>query len=156
GSWLIFRDQYGLGASLIEYLRTRGEHCTEVSLGTTYGRLGDDSYALNPQNPEDYATLFDDLKLDARVPRSIVHLWSLCRPSDPRDHSAVEQAKTLSFYSLLFLGRALGAADIGSPVRVGVVSNCLLNADGQEVLRPERALLFGPSGTIPKELPNVR
>src|SRR5262249_17336784 len=27
GSWLIFRDEYGLGDSLIEYLRTRGEHC---------------------------------------------------------------------------------------------------------------------------------
>src|SRR5262249_45131926 len=156
GSWLVFRDRYGLGDGLIAYLRSRGEHCTEVSLGTAYGRPGNDSYALDPENPEHYASLFDDLKRDARVPHSIVHLWSLCRSTDLRNHRAVEQAKTLSFYSLLFLGRAFGAADISSSMQLAVVSNWLLNTDGQRVLRPERALLFGPSGTIPKEFPNVR
>ena len=68
----------------------------------------------------------------------------------------LSMTETMSFYSLMFLAQALGAVDPQAAVQVAVVSNSLHQIGGEQVLRPNRALIAGPCGVIPKELAGAR
>ena len=61
----------------------------------------------------------------------------------------------MSFYSLLFLGQALGAVDHEVPTHIAIVTNSLYGVAGEPILHPSRALIAGPSGVIARELPDV-
>jgi acyl transferase domain-containing protein/thioesterase domain-containing protein/NAD(P)-dependent dehydrogenase (short-subunit alcohol dehydrogenase family)/acyl carrier protein len=165
GPWLIFQDDIGLGATLIETLRRRGEDCAAVTAGDRYDRTSSGDYQINPRSRTDYDRLLNDLSDRGQPPRTIVHLWSVVDGTfdsilraDPAEALApIEEA---SFYSLLYLAQAVGAMDPTAAIEIGVVSNHLQgvsgDVSGDAIFRPERALLLGVSGVIPKELLNVR
>lgn len=156
GPWLVFQDSAGLGTQITEYLRRRGERCIDVLPGARLSRIANDRYEIDPLNPQDYATLIRGLAAPAKMPRTIVHLWSVVRDCSSTTLDDLTVAETMSFYSLLFLSQALGAADFDGQIRIGIVANSLHSVAGEPIARPERALLFGPCGTIPKEFPNMR
>jgi acyl transferase domain-containing protein/thioesterase domain-containing protein len=162
GPWLIFQDEIGLGASLVETLRRRGEDCVIVTAGGHYERTSADDYQIDPRNRRDYDQLLNQLRDRGRAPRTIVHLWSVVDSSAFDDSLRAESLNGLaaieaaSFYSLIYLAQALGAMDPTAAIEVGIVSNDLQDVLGDAIFRPERALLLGASGVIPRELLNVR
>ena len=86
----------------------------------------------------------------------MVHLWSMCESTQPDESlDDLSITETMSFYSLLFLGQALGAIDNDVPVQLAVVTDRLHRVSGEAILDPSRALIAGPCGVIPKELPGV-
>jgi acyl transferase domain-containing protein len=157
GPWLVFEDLQGLGSRIAQLLRSSGEQCIAVRSGRSFARVASDRFEIDPSNPADYQRLLSEISAQRKLPRTIVHLWSLCdsRPGqDLLDElSAIE---TMSFYSLMFLGQALGAIDVESPVQIAAISNSLHRVAEEPILNPARALLAGPCGVIPKELTNVR
>ena len=157
GPWLIFQDPDGLGARISHMLRGNGEQCIEVTRGEAFSRLSADRFQLVAENRGDYERLVSELDAEGRFPRTIVHLWSIASASpaqEPLNDLAV--IENLSFFSLLFLAQALGAVDPEANLTIGIVSNSLQQVAGERIWRPERALLLGPCGVIPKEFPNVR
>lgn len=155
--WLIFQDELGLGATLAEALRRRGEECVVVTAGHRFERLQTDQFEIDPGNRTDYELLFYELSAQSRPPRTIVHLWSVVTGGwlgEPLDSLA--GTENASFSSLVYLAQALAELNPAAAIEMGIVSNCLQNVSGEAIFRPERALLFGPCNVIPKELLNVR
>ncbi len=156
GPWLIFEDSQGLGASIGSMLRRRGEQCFAVQPGKSFARIASDRFEIDPDNPDDYHNLLSRIAAEGNFPLSIVHLWSVCDPTQPDEPlDDLSTTETMSFYSLLFLGQALGAIDREVPTHLAVVSNNLYRVAGEAILYPSRALIAGPSGVIANELPNV-
>jgi acyl transferase domain-containing protein/thioesterase domain-containing protein len=156
GTWLIFKDSGRLGTCLGDHLRQRGEKCVLVSPGDRFARVGEDEYTIEAGNPHNYSSLIGELLDSGRPPGTIVHLWSIAEHDDSYDAlGELKLWESRSFYSLLYLAKALGASDIDSNVDIGVVSNRLHGINGGEAWRPERALLRGPCLTIGKEFSNL-
>jgi acyl transferase domain-containing protein/thioesterase domain-containing protein len=157
GPWLIFEDQQGVGARIIQVLQRRGEQYFAVQPGPKFARLASVRFEIDPDNPTDYQRLLSEIAAQGNLPRTIVHLWSVCAPGAGQDSlGELSVRETMSFYSLLFLGQALGAMDLAATVQIAVVSNSLHQVAKEPVLAPGRALLAGPCAVIPKELANVR
>ena len=157
GPWLIFEDSQGLATRIGTILRRRGEQCLVVNPGKSFARLASDKYEIDPDNPADYNKLLSEIGAKGEFPHSILHLWSVCDPiarDDTLDELAITE--TMSFYSLMFLGQALGATDLQTTVQIAVVSNNLHQVAGEPILRPTRALIAGPCGVIPRELADAR
>jgi acyl transferase domain-containing protein/thioesterase domain-containing protein len=157
GPWLIFQDSLGLGATVGELLRLRGEQCVEVLPGSSFRRIDATRFEIAAGAPADYERLLAELSADGGLPGTVLHLWSVMSEapaSEPLRDLAVTE--NLSFYSLLFLAQALGTLGAGANIAIGVVSNSLHQVAGEPIWRPERALALGPCGVIPKEFPNLR
>ena len=91
GSWLILTDKKGVGANLVDQLKHRGEVGVFVAPGPCYASLGDHQYQVNPESPEDFQTLLQEIT-QSQFPslKGVVHLWSLDTP-----FSGTETARSL-------------------------------------------------------------
>jgi acyl transferase domain-containing protein/thioesterase domain-containing protein/acyl carrier protein len=156
GPWLIFEDSQDLGACIGSMLRRRGEQYIAIQRGKSFARIASDRFEIDPDSPADYHNLLSKIAAEGKFPRSIVHLWSVRDPTqhdEPLDYLSVTE--TTSFYSLLFLGQALGAIDHEVPTHLAIVTNSLYRVAGEPILDPSRALIAGPSAAIARELPDV-
>ncbi len=82
GHWLVFSDADGLGSQLVKRLETDGQEITSVVMGEQYARLDAHTYAIRPQQRDDYEALLTDLRMQTKAPDTIVHLWSVT-PTEP-------------------------------------------------------------------------
>jgi acyl transferase domain-containing protein/thioesterase domain-containing protein/aryl carrier-like protein len=156
GPWLIFEDSQGLGAQIEKTLRRRSEHCITVHRGRNFARLAADKFEIDPDNPVDYNKLLSEIAAKGKFPRSIVCLWPVCNRAQSQESlDDLPTAETVSFYSLMFLGQALGAVDFESPLQMAVITNNLHAVNGEAILRPSRSMIAGPLGAITKELTGV-
>ncbi|MFH1857372.1 MAG: SDR family NAD(P)-dependent oxidoreductase, partial [Candidatus Omnitrophota bacterium] len=111
-------------------------------------------YEINPTLRKDYDELFDELRLQDMVPQNIVHLWCVTRENQGESGS-MEKHQSGGFYSLLFLGQALGRQYGETRFYLKVVSNHMQEVTGEEVLHPGKAALLGPVKVIGQEYPNI-
>ncbi|MDQ3702275.1 MAG: acyltransferase domain-containing protein, partial [Chloroflexota bacterium] len=158
--WLVFAGQDGLSEAIVSRLRAAGHDVARVTAGAAFSRLEGGDYALDPSARADYSALTADLTHTGRAPQRIAHLWSLSPPGaeglDGLDGlEGLESSQARGFYSLLFLAQALGQEDFAGPLHIGVVTDGLQPVDGDTVVRPERATLWGPCKVIPKEFPGI-
>ncbi|HTT74913.1 MAG TPA: type I polyketide synthase, partial [Candidatus Binataceae bacterium] len=156
GPWLIFADAQGLAGRAAAILRERGEKVAVVRPGEAFVRRSNEEIEIVPAKRADYDALAAALRADGLIPRRILHLWSVLE-TIPADGELDELDDTIaaSFWSLLFFTQAFGA-DIGNGGRLAIGSNQLMAPEGERSSRPERALLAGPCGVIPKELPELQ
>ncbi len=153
-SWLLFTDQAGLGAELARRLKTSGQMVVTVNAGDQFGRIGKDSYTINPRAAAEYSELLKALVAEGQTPTKVVHLWNV-GPGD-REPETFAAAQYLGLHSLVFLTRAIGQERITSPLEIFVVSNNLQAVMGNEVLTPAKATLLSPCKIIPQEYPQIR
>jgi len=154
--WLVFADERGLGSSLVEMLKARGEEVFCVRAGDRYARLGGDDFVVNPLGREDYEALLKDLGAAGGAPTRIVHLWNVA-PACERAAGAdsFDAAQGVGLYSLLFIAQALAARGQGDAVELGVVTSGVQDLSGAGPAAPERATLLAACKVIPQEYPNV-
>lgn len=160
-SWLVFEDEYGLGRQLTHRLKQEGQTVITVNPGSEFGKLSDQEYTLNPQRPEDYRVLFENLQTPEGPPKKVVHLWSvtdrLLIEKTPQQAAIQEQLLAVGFYSLLFLAQALGKQEeTEEAVQLFVISNHVQEVTGEEVLSPEKATILGPVKVIQQEYASIR
>ncbi|MBT8332073.1 MAG: type I polyketide synthase, partial [Deltaproteobacteria bacterium] len=105
-SWLIFIDEYGVGATTANRLKQAGQHVVSVTVGEKFTKVDDGFYSINPQIPDDYGELLRELKVLNNVPNKILHFWCIT-PNERRDmeFELVERYQYLGFYSLLFIAQ---------------------------------------------------
>jgi acyl transferase domain-containing protein/thioesterase domain-containing protein/acyl carrier protein len=158
GPWLIFADTRGLGDRAAAILRDRGEKVMMVRAGEAFARSDGGELQINPANRSDYDELVAAMRAGEVAPRRIVHLWNVIG-SVPADDELDELDDTIaaSFWSILFFAQAFaGEIDAAAECRLAIGSNQLVAPEGEQCDRPERALLAGPCGVIPRELPDVQ
>src|SRR6185312_13657196 len=140
--WLVFCDQYGVGARLADQLQSQGIEVSTVVEGTQYGRRSRE-FTIRPQSSEDYQAVLNALKEDGKLPAKIVHLWNLT-------NSAAAESLDASFYSPLYLAQAIGVLGNTPNLDLLLVSNHLYDVTGNTVMNPQRATLIGPCRVIPQ------
>ncbi|KOP26730.1 hypothetical protein AMR41_08910 [Hapalosiphon sp. MRB220] len=154
--WLVFVDECGIGAQLVKRLEQENQDVISVRVGAQFLKVSDRAYALNPKQRDDYATLLEELTVLGKIPKTIVHLWSVTSDEHtPSDISFWEKTQNVSFYSLLFLAQVFGEQNLTDPLQIGVVSNNLQEVTGFEVLCPEKATMLGACKVIPQEYPHI-
>jgi amino acid adenylation domain-containing protein/non-ribosomal peptide synthase protein (TIGR01720 family) len=161
GRWLLLLDEAGLGERLARHLEERGAVVDRVvavagageSARMAGGWAAGEPYAIDPRRPEDYRALFAELRSRDAFPDRIVHLWALePDPAPPQRFDNLESG----FFSLLWLGQAIGAAAHAAPLHLAVVASGLHEVIGGEIVVPERAALLGPCRVLPQEIAGLR
>ncbi|MFN6562990.1 MAG: SDR family NAD(P)-dependent oxidoreductase [Nostoc sp. ChiSLP01] len=150
--WLVFIDDYGVGNAVAKQLEEQSKNVIKVSIGEKFTQIDKYIYTINPQQKNDYDTLFEELQKQSLIPKAIAHFWSIT-PNDTLP--TFENCQKLGFWSLLYLTQALGKQNISDSLKFKIVTNNLYNVIGDEKLSPEKATILGACKVIPKEYPNI-
>ena len=151
--WLVFVDAAGIGAGLAQRLERSGQDVLTVAVGETFIQTGYRQFALNPQQPQDYRALVEDLQVRALFPTRVIHLWSLnMMDSSPADFDQIQQQ---GFYSLLFLGQVLATHPSQEALLLTVVTHSLYEVTGNESLHPAQATVQGICQVLGQEYPHI-
>ncbi|MDC0832900.1 SDR family oxidoreductase [Geitlerinema sp. CS-897] len=147
-SWVVFVDDTGMGTALCDRLETFGHRVVRVKPGTVYNHSSENVYTIDPGDRDHYDALVRDLEFLGRSP-VFAHLWTVS------EDLASEDAKTLGFYSLLYLAQALGQSHAERFHPLCVLSSQVQEVTGTESLCPEKATILGPCRVIPQEFANL-
>jgi acyl transferase domain-containing protein/acyl carrier protein len=153
---LVFIDECGLGNELVKQLHFDGHDVITLKEGSKFIQLDDCAYSLNARQRDDYDALLNELTAQNKIPKTIVHLWSVTSVEQtPSGLAGVDKAQEKGFYSLLFLAQALGKQHITDKLQITVISNNMHSIIGEEALCPEKATVLGAVKIIPQEYPNI-
>ncbi|SFM28751.1 type I polyketide synthase [Nitrosomonas communis] len=156
GAYLIFSDEYLIGEALASHLRLFGIEPIEVFAGTTYQRESSHRYRISQENSHDFDQLLQSIREEGKTIGHIFYLWSLSTEDKAESQTS---SMNSNFYSLFYLARALEATQIFVPsakkISISMVTNQMEDVTGNEILCPEKALLYGPYKVIPQEYSNV-
>ncbi|MEN9565440.1 MAG: hypothetical protein RLZZ69_636, partial [Cyanobacteriota bacterium] len=154
--WLLFVDECGIGSQIAQRLAKRNQDVISVKMGEQFSQLSESEYTINPRSQADYLALIKDLRFRDKLPKTIVHSWSV--ELDEQGRSQIEffeQAQHLGFYSLLFLTQAIGKQVITDSLQIWVLAQGMQAIESTDVLYPEKATLLGLCNVIPQEYTNI-
>jgi acyl transferase domain-containing protein len=154
--YLLFVDSLGVGRRLAEGLRKGGDEVITVNLGDAFGGDPHRGFVLNPQNPQEYALLLNELRARGCLPAAIAHLWSVEPNPSKSSLDRLKKGSDLGFYSLLYLAQAIGQQQDIQSLALTVVSAGLHDIVGDEGLQPEKAPLLALCKVIPQEFEAIR
>lgn len=156
GAWLLFMDEAGIGARLVERLTQSGASVVTVQRGTEYRQISATAYTLQPDVAAHYDQLLKDVAQSGVAVDSIVHGWNVS-DTDP-SLSAVAHAEAVQqvgFYSLLALAQALGRQTEQRAISLRVLSNNMQAVAAEATLDPAKATLLGAVKVIAQEYESV-
>ncbi|NET45424.1 type I polyketide synthase [Okeania sp. SIO2B3] len=79
--WLIFADTTGVAEKLAQKLQQQGHKYSLVYRGESYQKLAAGKYQVNPDIPEEFEKLYQEVQESSETPLSkLIHLWSLDAP----------------------------------------------------------------------------
>ncbi|MFM2061661.1 MAG: hypothetical protein RLZZ507_1331 [Cyanobacteriota bacterium] len=107
--WLIFADSTGLGKTLMTQLQNQGHECSLVYRGDTYCSHERGIYHINPEHPQEFAQLYQEIIETSILPvQRVIHLWSLDEACEQDlTISALESAQLWGCGSVLHLLQAI-------------------------------------------------
>ncbi|MEH1848663.1 MAG: SDR family NAD(P)-dependent oxidoreductase [Nostoc sp.] len=150
--YLIFVDECGIAWQIIEELKQAGHDAIAVLIGDNFNQVNFHTYTINPAQKNHYDTLLKIIQKQGKIPKVIVHLWSL---NNSLEHS-LQTTQNCGFWSLIYLAQAFGINNISDFTQVFVITNHLYDVTGVEELLPEKATILGPCKVIPQEYPNLK
>ncbi|WP_460200413.1 type I polyketide synthase [Scytonema sp. NUACC21] len=125
-SILVFVDDCSLGINLVRRLEEQNQDVITVTIGEEFTILGDRQYAINPEDNQDYNALIKELFIQNKLPKTIVHLWSVTPSHEQKlKIEEVDKSQITGFYSLLYLAQALGREETTDDCNITVISNNL-------------------------------
>ncbi|PTL83576.1 hybrid non-ribosomal peptide synthetase/type I polyketide synthase [Vitiosangium sp. GDMCC 1.1324] len=154
GPVLVFGDALGLAERVLARWIPPGSspRITRVEAGTDFSRLGEDSFRIRPAHEEDWNALVQALRDSGRLPRHILHAWTVT----PAPGSQVRLAPGLldqGFLGLLQFARALGTHAPETSVRLEVLSSFMQAVTPEAPVEPLKATLLGACTVLPLEYP---
>jgi acyl transferase domain-containing protein/thioesterase domain-containing protein/acyl carrier protein len=154
--WLVFAQVEGVGDLLAHRLAERGASVVIVHPSDQFQRFAPDHFGIVPQEREHYAQLLEELAREERLPTHIAHTWLVTGDESTAVtttffHWCLEHG----FYSLLFLGQALGALTLEQPVHLDVVSNGMQRVGDEPLRNPAKSTALGVCRVLPREMPGV-
>ncbi|BAY34384.1 beta-ketoacyl synthase [Nostoc carneum NIES-2107] len=150
---LMFVDECGFGEKIATRLRLEGGDVITVKVDEKYTCQSDRSYTINPEQPQDYKFLCEELRTLGKIPTNIIHLWNVT--PDNLEKFTPQQYESLGFYSLVYLAQAIAEFYQKDSLHIQVITNHLQMVTGSEQLCPEKALIMGPCKVIPQEYANI-
>ncbi len=155
--WLFFEDGCGQAALCAARLVAAGHHVVRVSAGDTYRQLAEDRYLIAPEEGRfGYQALWDDLTKAGRVPHRIAHFWLVTDQEQFRAGSSFfDRNIAMGMLSLTGLGQALAEAELPHPIHISTFTSGATQVRDEALAYPEKAMIAGPAGVIPREVPGV-
>ncbi|MBE9178539.1 acyltransferase domain-containing protein [Oculatella sp. LEGE 06141] len=147
--WLIFADANGLANHVAQQLEQAGQTVITVTPATEFARLNDRHYTLNPDQPEDYETLLQTVRIRHSTPQRVVYSWSLVAP----ETAGLEELR--DFYGLIYLTQAIANQLGTATLYLDVLTHHLHDVLGTEDSAPDRAAVLGACKVIPQEYPHL-
>ncbi|MEO0515668.1 MAG: beta-ketoacyl synthase N-terminal-like domain-containing protein [Cyanobacteria bacterium P01_A01_bin.116] len=157
--WLVFSDSTGIGKQLAQTIEQSGQDVLSVYPGTTFEQAGYRKFSLNPQTPDNFKELLEDLKLREMVPTEIVYLWSLpnAQPNtqaNPQENLQTNPLATADpFITLMTLLKTCSGQS--TPLQITVVTEAAYDVIGTESLTPEQAEIQGLCQVMGQEYPSI-
>ncbi|MEL6325278.1 MAG: beta-ketoacyl synthase N-terminal-like domain-containing protein, partial [Cyanobacteria bacterium J06626_23] len=138
--WLLFIDQPG--EALAQLIEKTGQDVFVVEQGNTFDQAGYRRFTVNPDQPDSYRQLLDDLHLREMAPTEIVYLlWSL------------ERSKAQQFSAFLNLLQTWNVQS--EPLQVTVVTQDTYDVTGSEALSAESSVIQGLCQVVSQEYPHI-
>lgn len=153
--WLVFTEQGGVGAAIVQRLRDVQQNVVCVYAAQHFAKIDDATYTIHPSQSADYAALLHELHNQAFDPQTIVHLWNI----SPVENSlpsltSLEHTQEQGLYSLLCIAHVFGEHYTQEPIHIAVVSTGVYDVSGVDSLSPAKSPILGPCRVIPQEHPN--
>ena len=158
GSWLIFADRGGVGQTLVELLKERGETYAMVFADGQCDIPTDGSCRIDPLNPEQFMQLFQRMPgVNGPPLRGVIHLWSLdAEPSEGLTTDSLQAAQLLGCGSVLHLVQAIARVRWMEPPRLCLVTRGAQPVESESAsLAVAQAPLWGLGKVIAKEHPEL-
>jgi NAD(P)-dependent dehydrogenase (short-subunit alcohol dehydrogenase family)/acyl carrier protein len=156
-NWLVFFDAHGLGPGLMKKLAPDEGQVIIVKAGTSFSRKNEREFTINPQQENDYDSLFNVLRQLKKIPHKILHLWSVTGNKERMPgFEGIDRVLESGYYSLLNIARAIGRQGITDDIQIGVVTDNMQEVTGEEELYPEKTTVLGAVKVISLEYPNIR
>ncbi|WP_371227801.1 type I polyketide synthase [Roseovarius sp. 2305UL8-3] len=153
-TWAFFMDEVGLAEEVATKLESAGHTVIRIRSGDMTDQAGENTYTLAPEmGREAYENLFAMLAEAGQSPERIAHFWGVTQGESFRPGSNVH-ARNLEHgvFSLMHIAQALGDE---APVHLSVITNGAEQLRDEALPYPEKAMIAGPAGVIPRELPGV-
>ncbi len=145
-SWLILVDAAGVGTTLAEQLRRRGQRVRTVAHRPVDALTKiDGGYALNPRQPQQLHQLLETHLDEEGTLAGIINCWPLdiCDHDDQRaDVDGAETNEQLGVFTILHLVKAFADHDTVPP-RLFLITANAQPAPGTDVLAAEQAAVWG-------------
>ena len=156
-TWLMFADEGGLATDVTTRLRDAGHRVVTLTAGDAFAQGGDDVYVLAPdQGRVGYDQLIAALKEQDALPDRIAHFWLADDSAAPRPGSNIfDRNLERGFWSVTWLAQALTDVGLDAPLHLTVFTTGALQVRDEALRYPEKALVRGPVGVFPREMPGV-
>ena len=143
--WVVFAAD-PIGTALSQRLAATGQRVVTVQPGSQFAQQ-EQTYTLNPQNPEDYRSLVQALVTPGQRSIHWVYGWSL---------TAASADGATEFYNVLYLAQALLACDRLTNSTLTVITSTADAVVGTDAVNPQQAMLSGLCKVIPQEATHLR
>ena len=150
--WWILTSGRDMEQAIAARLKESGGELVWIEVGTTFCRVAQDRYQVDPSSRESWCQLVQELAAAGRPPGRVLHFWRLTDGAETADEPGVfDQAQRLGFHALIGLGYALGSELSGTFVRIDVVANGLFDVLGVEPLSSANATLTSACRALSQE-----
>ncbi|MCP4149253.1 MAG: acyltransferase domain-containing protein, partial [bacterium] len=156
---LVFHENSPFTTRLIEQMKQDGYTVITVAIGKTFAAAdgGENTYHIDPRQPEDYKRLFAELNRTHRNPAKIIHIWGLYdRDQEETADQWDENTQYRGYYSLLYMTQAIASRNFSGELQIDVVTDHMQEVTGNETINPQKATVLGPVKVIPQEYPYIR
>ncbi len=156
-TWLVFADEAGLARAAVVQLRAAGHRVITVHAGDAFARTSEDTYTIAPEHGrEGYDALLADLGQRDLSPARIAHFWLVTAAESYRPGGSFFQRNLeQGFWSLFFLGQAMGEIGLKPLPHLVVVTSGAAQVRSEALPYPEKATVAGPVRVMPRELPGL-
>ncbi|HZO71426.1 MAG TPA: beta-ketoacyl synthase N-terminal-like domain-containing protein [Ktedonobacteraceae bacterium] len=156
--WLLFTRQEDAILPLVkERLIADGAQVIRVLLSTRFAKVGEDTYEVMPQRPEDFLRLFEEIGNDALTDLAgVIHGFSLKPAVSAIDTlEEIESSQNEGVFSLFGLSKAILAQNLTHPLQFVVVSSLAEQVVAGDMCVPTRVTAFGLAKVFSQELPTI-
>jgi acyl transferase domain-containing protein/thioesterase domain-containing protein/acyl carrier protein len=156
-TWLVFEDDCGFARPTLTRLESAGHRVVRVRPGDTFAPAGDLSYLIAPEEGRmGYDALIAELADQGLLPDRIAHFWLVTDQERFRPGSSFfDRNMEMGFYSLTYLAQALAGAELEHAPHLQVFTTGAAQVRDEPLPYPEKAIISGPLGVIPREVPGM-
>ena len=156
-TWAVFADAAGLAETAMAELRAAGHRVVQITPGDSFAQVGEGHYTLSPEQGRlGYDQLVAAWADAGQMPDRIAHFWLADDSTAPRPGSSrFDRNLEQGFWSLTWLAQALAEAEREGPLHLTVFTTGAAQVADEPLPYPEKALVSGPVGVMPREVPGL-
>lgn len=154
--WLVLGSRDGTCGKFLLKFKQIIPNPIFVEPGKIFSRIQPNHYTIRPGCPKNFDSLLCKV-LDGTLKKvNIIYTWSFLYDGYcTQKHHGGHIPWDTHFYGLTYLGRALRKIRHYGEINLMVLTGPLFRINGEETIRPERALVTGPVLAMSRELPGI-